>query len=239
MNFSISKNKKKIAIIFIIVLLGLILLCVIIFNNKKDVTKKDGPSLEEITTVINQTYKKGALLDFENNETSILDSSSKSLLAWEEMYKVFGSEQPEKYKKTDDWHEKVQLILEHEKRANKFLKNGEEEQAKGELAQSREIFGKIKEENNINSISTEMLDVYKDILVVANAQNKQEAEPSLQKLKYKFTVLKEHNFDDNSSKLLLDMEKTIGQLDRSADGPEFKKAQADLKIIFEKIYMEY
>lgn len=239
MTFNVNKKIFKISLIVIIVIAIICLVLFIVKNNKKDPVAKEIVIFEELVSDIDLISKKARLAHKKGEAMDLDIITNESLISWTKFADNFASKRPEEYQKTRDWEKKILLILEHERKADELAKEGKGEKAQAEIEKSRNIFKTIKSENGIVDISEEMLAMYDEVLFISKAEYKIDIEESLLNLKYKFTLLKEYAFDELFDDLLAEMERAIAVLDKSLDGPDFKKAQTNLNILFEDIYMIY
>ena len=198
-------------------------------------------SLEEALKEINTVNAEKALmlLSGKEQEKELINNTQKSLKAWELFVAAFKNNQPKEFERTQDWNGKLASILAHERKASELTQEGKFDQAMKENEFAKEIYKKIKKENDILEISNEMLAFYESIKKITGAKAREDIKEALPELKYNFTVLKEFSVDDKYSELIARLEKIISDLDRLLDGPDFRKAQAELEPVFMELYLEY
>lgn len=238
-------NKKKLSITIILLFLIVVFVFYIIRQQNRSVNTpiviQSKISLKEAQKEINSVNAQKALLllSGKEQEEELINIAQKSLKAWEVFVVEFKDNQPKEFERTRDWNRKLTAILEHERKANELTLEGELGLAKKENELAGEIYSKIKKENNILEISDEMLAFYKSIEKIISAEAREDIKKELPELKYNFTVLKEFNIDDKYNELIARLEEIISDLDKLLDGPDFRKAQAELEPVFMELYMGY
>jgi hypothetical protein len=108
-----------------------------------------------------------------------------------------------------------------------------------ELGQARVLLKEANGQSGQTDISGELLVLSQEIKKARDAEGKEAVANVLPDLKYHFTGLKQHNFDDRYRRLIRDMENRIAALDRLLDGPDYRRAQSELWDIFLVLYVNY
>ncbi len=229
-----NKKYKKFLIIALIVI---VLIAVIFFVTKKE---KEAPeikiNLEEITNNIDNANKNIAI---EVKEDKIINHFGEASKNWQLFYENFKENQPEEYKKSRDWSKKLWEIKVLSAKAYELSLEGDIEAAKFKSAKARDIYLQIKKENNILDMSDELLQFYKQSILLNQAENKAEIIILLPKIKISFVNIKERKNNKEFIVLINKIEKTITDLDRQLDGPDLQQAQKDILILAKELYLNY
>ncbi|MDD2871036.1 MAG: hypothetical protein PHS49_03520 [Candidatus Gracilibacteria bacterium] len=122
--------------------------------------------------------------------------------------------------------------------ASDFSTGGKMEIAHSELEKVRMTIMKIRQENNIKSISDDMLIVHNKMEeIVENGATKDDNK--IQELKTDIQKLKEYNTDkDEYKKMLSDFENAVNSL-KDLSGNDYNTKLKELKPLFIKMYMKF
>ena len=173
--------------------------------------------------------------DFENASSTITGAN----IAWQEFLKMNQAGKCVIFQSDTNLAKKLFVITESISKAHEIAQEKSFESACQLALTARADLLKLKKDNSAYDISLELFDFFIEIDKLEKVEKKAEVMSILPDLKYKFTGLKQYNPNDNFLRIISEMEKNIGYLDKFLDGPDFQKAKSDLSDLFWEIYYEY
>jgi len=187
----------------------------------------------------NEAYKKALLSTGQEKAEEALKSSEDANNLWIGIFNDFVNNQPQEYKETTDWVERMKSLSTLIITSNDMVKEGEFKEAHEKLEMVRKKMREIREENNIRNISDDMLTFHDVMEEVAEAETRAEIDDKMVDLKINFTVLKDYNEgDEKYEEKLKKLENVISEVDNS-DESTFIEKRDKLKPAFIELYMMF
>jgi len=200
------------------------------------VEKEDIRSFDEIVRDANAAYRREYIKE---GEEAAIKTIPGSINQWEALVDKYKNNQPQEYSRTKDWDMKIDKMYDLIKKAEKHVNQDNLDMAQNSLSQLDDILEDIKEENDKLYLSDDFKEFFDVLKKVSEVEKKSEAKDYMNDLKFKFTQLKEHAVDEKYTNLIADLEKNIAKIDKLLNGPDFQAAQAELKPIFEELFINY
>lgn len=239
-----NKTNKKLLFIIFLLLFAIISYAVISRITKKE-PLPEAPliikekSFDERLIAFTASYKITFLALRQKEYNNAEKSSLKSFRLWEEVVNSYKDKRPKAFNKTAQWNKKLNSIGDLLGQAEQLIKINNYSEAYTKYDTVRRELRKIRQENNIKNAGDEMINFDDQLVEIIKTDKKAGVLPHLDALKLSFTMLKEYQFDENYVKLLEEMEKTIGELDKLLDGPDYQRALKRLPELFYKLYLQY
>jgi hypothetical protein len=235
--FDLRINKK-----YMIITLGLCLIFLagffFIFSGKKP-ENESRLNFTDAVEEIDRAYKELKLSDLDTAGEETVSKIKKLNDAMVAFVDAFGSRPPTALERTRDWVKKITEIGKDTKKTEELLGEGNCTDARAEVEKAYGIFRQIKRENFIGDKTDTLFAFYQAGIAVANASSKEAAVDQLPSLKLIFTDIKEKNNDKRYVSLMAQTEKAIGDIEKLLPGPDFLRAQSDLKTLVHTIYLDY
>lgn len=234
------KRPKEISWIFMVFVLFLLGTYFYYFKEQPititQVEKEDIRSFDEIVRDANAAYRREYIKE---GEEAAIKTIPGSINQWEALVDKYKNNQPQEYSRTKDWDMKIDKMYDLIKKAEKHVNQDNLDMAQNSLSQLDDILEDIKEENDKLYLSDDFKEFFDVLKKVSEVEKKSEAKDYMNDLKFKFTQLKEHAVDEKYTNLIADLEKNIAKIDKLLNGPDFQAAQAELKPIFEELFINY
>jgi len=236
------KNKKTIFVIIIFLLIIFFILGRIVKNKgeRKKIIEQESQkqSFEYRYDEFQKAYKDGYLLCLEGKDKEARKDLRESVKIWQEIIKDFSGEIPEGFKKTKNWGMEIKTILEHIEASYEFASLGK---CSGVIEQTKAVnqkLGALNKENNIVSISPNLIKFGEAVAVFQKTNNKEHAQDAFLHLKIAFTEIKEIKKDKSYRKKISELEKLIADLDKY-NGENWFLARDKLVKLNKEIFLEF
>jgi hypothetical protein len=234
------KNKRIYIVIAIIIALALFAWFISFGNDQKTETGV------EIVEVDNFQKELGLFEDALRNvwfsiETVSVEEMKNEISDAERRWIIieenFSESQPKGFEKAREWPSMITKVSDSLKKSRGLIEEKKYPEAQKEINSIFRLIDSVKKENGQESFDLQLLDFYEILKKVSTAPSKEAAAVYLPELKIAYTFLKGVGFGSESAGIITKMENEIGVLDKSFYGPDFQKAQADLRQDFFALFL--
>ena len=236
------KNKKNIIIILVIILVVFFVVGRIVREKgeekKIEEIENNKESFEYRYNEFQKTYKSGYLFCLEGNSEEAKQELSKSLSIWNDIVKDFSNTIPAHFTKTRNWENEMKTILEHVEAGYEFASLGECNRVVEQTKAVSQKLNAISTQNNIISISPDLIQFGEYVELIRLAKNKKDAEDAFLHLKLTFTGIKEIKKEEEYRNKIAELESVIAKMDMS-DGKEWFLARDKLLELNKKVFLEF
>ncbi len=236
------KNKKNIIIISVMLLLVFFISGRFVKNKgEKQKTLKEEEiknSFEYRYNEFQKIYKSGYLFCLEGNSEKAEQELSKSLSIWNDIVKDFSNTIPVHFTKTRNWENEMKTILEHVEAGYEFASLGECKRVVEQTKAVSQKLNAISTQNNIISISPDLIQFGEYVELIRLAKNKKDAEDAFLNLKLIFTGIKELKKEEEYKNKIAELESVIAKLDMS-EGEEWFLAREKLVELNKEVFLEF
>ena len=236
------KNKKNIIIILAILLVVFFISGRAIKDKgeKQKITEEEliKNSFEYRYDEFQKTYKSGYLFCVEGRPEEAEQELGESLNIWNDIVKDFSSTTPAHFTKTRNWENEMETILEHVEAGYEFASLGECDRVVEQTKAVNQKLKAISTQNNVVSISPDLMQFGEHVEAIHLAQNKKNAEDAFLHLKFTFTGIKEIKKEEEYKNKISQLEDVIADLDMS-EGDEWLLAREKLLELNREIFLEF
>ncbi len=188
--------------------------------------------------LFNRMYKPALLATAKEDLSKVDQAMKKADQAREIIRPLYENNELTDFAKSEDPESKLDQIAKHIKDASALVAEKKYEDAHEELEQVRKKLFNLRQENNIPSISDDLL-IFHDIMEEVIESEKKDKE-EIKKLQEALEPLAKYNANNAIYKAALDsLQKAVDELGYRDAGEEYKKAITDLKPAFINLYIKF